>query len=218
MAIAYDASSNGAWSSGTSYSWTHTPSGTPAGVVVSYGQEGTTQDIVTGITYGGVAMARINRATANDNSDLYFLGSSIPTGAQTVVVNLSTGSPNGSMSSAAVTVTAGAGKNTQLAGTGSGVVNGGNNPSVTITGISGASYGFGTSIGSVIQTAGSGQTSRKTLTVSTKKFDTESSTSQTASGNLTIAYTVTGGNDAFVAMAIEEVAAPVAKGNFLMFM
>lgn len=68
---------------------THTPNDTPAGVVVTIVHSQSALDIVTGVTYGGVAMTRIATAqTPNDDgqSYLYFLGSGIPTGAQTVSV------------------------------------------------------------------------------------------------------------------------------------
>ena len=94
MAIAYDAHSNS--SQGTStLSWTHTPSGTPKGVwvyVLQYNDGETDQ--VTGVTYGGVSMTEtadspllINR-TEDYGVYSYFLGSSVPTGAQTVVVSV----------------------------------------------------------------------------------------------------------------------------------
>lgn len=58
-------------------------------VVVVVGRSAT--DKVVGVTYGGVAMTRITDAVESGGGDdgraaLFFLGGSIPTGAQTVVV------------------------------------------------------------------------------------------------------------------------------------
>jgi hypothetical protein len=76
--------------------WTHTPAGTPRGVWVGITQADTTTDNITGVTYGGVAMTRIpTNGYAVDNAIevgaayQYFLGTGIPTGAQTVSVSYS---------------------------------------------------------------------------------------------------------------------------------
>lgn len=95
MTIAYDAVSNPTPGTGA-LSWTHTPVGTPAGIIVLISQN-TGNDLVTGVTYGGVAMAEVTgspnaKATAEDGIVYgYFLGSSIPTGAQTVAVTVTGG-------------------------------------------------------------------------------------------------------------------------------
>ena len=89
MAIAHDASNAGATGTGT-LSWTHTPSGTPRGVWVGIGQNQASGDQVTSVTYGGVAMTRVGIVlgafTETMTTYAYFLGESIPTGAQTVEV------------------------------------------------------------------------------------------------------------------------------------
>jgi hypothetical protein len=113
VAIAHDAVSNVAAGTGN-LSWTHTPTGTPRGVVVLIGQSLGITDEVTGVTYGGVAMTEIalspliHDATsgATDDGVLYgyWLGASVPTGAQTVAVTVNgTGS---SKRAVAATVTA----------------------------------------------------------------------------------------------------------------
>jgi len=72
--------------------WTHTPAGTPKGIVVAicHGTEST--DLVSTVTYGGVSMARVRSDAATSTEPgrtyLYFLGASIPTGNQTVSVDL----------------------------------------------------------------------------------------------------------------------------------
>lgn len=93
MAVGYDATSVATQGTGN-LSFTHTPSGTPRGVVVLVSQGGTITDEVSGVTYGGVAMARIQFVTRT-SADIpeavyiYFLGAGVPTGAQTVVVTVS---------------------------------------------------------------------------------------------------------------------------------
>lgn len=101
MTIAYDAVSDGYTSPIIPYtagnqSWTHTPVGTPRGILVfiAQGFEAAT-DVITGVTYGGVAMTRVAVTTTAPTDPVrsyaYFLGSSIPTGAQTVAVTASSG-------------------------------------------------------------------------------------------------------------------------------
>mgnify|MGYP007030112427 CR=1 FL=1 len=75
-----------------SFSWTHTPVQTPRGVLVFVNTIGSS-DLSTSVTYGGVSMNRVSGSTATDSAGepgtvtAWFLGSGIPTGAQTVTVN-----------------------------------------------------------------------------------------------------------------------------------
>lgn len=98
MAVAHDtyvASGN----STTTITQAVTPTGTPRGVKVYVSQISATDDQVTGVTYGGVAMTRVpthgfvSHTTAGDTGATYayFLGSSIPTGTQNVVVSVTAG-------------------------------------------------------------------------------------------------------------------------------
>lgn len=94
MAVAFDAASDSAeFVSGTPATWTHTPVGTPRGVIVYITQADGTNDVFSGVTYGGVAMTRIpDNGRAVDTAIeigavyAYFLGTGIPTGAQTVSI------------------------------------------------------------------------------------------------------------------------------------
>lgn len=76
-----------------SFSWTHTPTGTPAGVIIFVFNANNTGDDATSVTYGGVTVPAVTGGMAADTATepgrcrAFFLGSSIPTGAQTVVVN-----------------------------------------------------------------------------------------------------------------------------------
>ncbi len=92
MAIAFDAftSSNG----GTGdYSFSHTPVGTPKGVIVEVVVNGLV-GTVSGVTYGGTAMTEVaNSPASNTTGELggchcFFLGSGITAGAQTVAVDM----------------------------------------------------------------------------------------------------------------------------------
>lgn len=93
-AIAHDAHSASSVGTGN-LSWTHTPSGTPEGVVVMIAQYGLadTTDQVSGVTYGGENMTRLEAEELIDPADwgfvyIYFLDNP-PTGAQTVEVTVS---------------------------------------------------------------------------------------------------------------------------------
>lgn len=93
MALAHDAQSFLDFTSSNSF--THTPVGTPRAVMVSIAVSTLSTDNVSGVTYGGVTMHRVNTAvdTATEPARVYqyFLGSNIPTGAQTVAVTVASG-------------------------------------------------------------------------------------------------------------------------------
>lgn len=96
-AVAHDAASEshtgttGA-ASVASFTWTHTPVGTPRGVLVFVYTISATST-VTSVTYGGVAMTQVSGGAAVDAAgepgrvDTFFLGTGILTGARPVVVN-----------------------------------------------------------------------------------------------------------------------------------
>lgn len=123
MAVAFDAASEshsgttGA-SSVASFSWTHTPVGTPKGVLVFVYTAASTSDIITGVTYGGVSMSAVTGGRAVDSAGetgsvkAYFLGSGISTGAQTVEVTRT----NDSTVTYACAYTVTAGANTSYTG------------------------------------------------------------------------------------------------------
>lgn len=90
MAVARDAVTESAtFTADTTF--THTPVGTPKGVLVYIAQNGSATDQVDSVTYGGVALTRVQLAvdatTEPMASYAYFVGSGIPTGAQTVAIN-----------------------------------------------------------------------------------------------------------------------------------
>jgi hypothetical protein len=91
MAVAFDAHTG---ATSISPSFTHTPVGTPRAVIVFIRDTSGSADQVSGVTYGGVAMSEISGSPniPNDSGTdshflhAFFLGSGIPTGAQTVAV------------------------------------------------------------------------------------------------------------------------------------
>lgn len=91
MTIAFDATSGSAAliNTATTTNWTHTPAGVPRAVVVLIPQ-GINTDQVSAVTYGGVALSRVRfnarAVTETCGVYIYFLGVSIPTGAQTMAV------------------------------------------------------------------------------------------------------------------------------------
>jgi hypothetical protein len=92
MTVAHDAfSERSAFTTLTTAEFQHVPVGTPRGVAVYIVQSGSSADQISGITYGGVAMTRVADAqdtvTENAFTYAYFLGASIPTGAQTVSIS-----------------------------------------------------------------------------------------------------------------------------------
>lgn len=98
MTVAHDASSDSHTStnssvSQTSFSWTHTPVGTPRAVRIHVFQLNTAASSITGVSYGGVACSLVSGGTASDTAtepgrvEVWELNTGIPTGAQTVVVS-----------------------------------------------------------------------------------------------------------------------------------
>ena len=117
MAVAHSAASeshtgcNGSTDE-ASFSWTHVQSGTPQGVLVFVHTINNANNTVISVTYGGLALTRVAGAVAIDTAgepgrtDMFFLGSGLGTGNQTIRVNRI---DNGRiMYASAATVTAGA--------------------------------------------------------------------------------------------------------------
>lgn len=132
MAVAHDAVSSFGSAPTNDPSWTHTPSGTPRGVVVLVLQDGGTLETVS-CTYGGVAMTArtaVDGSAASEPGWIYpfVLLSSVPTGAQTVAVTDSGAQPK---SGSAFTVTASA--DTEVADEDQLVSSSQDDPSVTLT-------------------------------------------------------------------------------------
>lgn len=102
MTIAFDAWSHSGAESDTNLSWTHTPAGTPRGVYVGVVQANGNQVNATAVTYGGSSLTQLANSpwTVNASGQAqdaaiswWFLGSSVPTGAQTVSVTVGATDP-----------------------------------------------------------------------------------------------------------------------------
>src|SRR5690349_10234852 len=114
MAVAFDASSEAhtgttGSASEASFTWNHTPVGTPRHVLVFVWTNADESDI-TSVTNGGTALTAVSGGEAADTTgepgrcSAYELGSSIPTGVQAVVVNRTNNATV--MSAVAITSTA----------------------------------------------------------------------------------------------------------------
>lgn len=92
MTIAFNVQSAGSGST-SPITVSHASTGTARGALV-FITSNTTTDYVTGVTYGGVTMSEVDGSPYTDATipgivHCYFLGSSVPTGTQDVVVTLS---------------------------------------------------------------------------------------------------------------------------------
>lgn len=218
MSVALDAVTKQASNfSSADSNFTHTPSGTPRGVLLFITTMTGSADEIdsTDVTYGGVAMSLVGTYadTAGEPCRVhaYFLGSGIPTGAQTVHMGVTAGATL-SKRGYCITLTAAADTAVEDENGTSGDID---DPSVALT--TGASTE--TWVAALIMsglaaptsiTAGSGFTKNATLehdhgancsTVET--IDTND-----AGGGLTVGFTTTAADDvAMIAVAIKEVGA-----------
>lgn len=125
MAVQFLAASESALStSGTSFNWSHTAGGTPRGVLV-FTFVFANADDVTAVSYGASSMTavsggRANTANATTPGDCkaWFLGTSVPTGNQTITVTRN----NNANSIIAVGVTLGSDTSNDLEVNTSGIV------------------------------------------------------------------------------------------------
>jgi hypothetical protein len=122
MAVGFDASSEShtgttGSTSEASFNWTHTPSGSPSGVLV-FTFVNANADDATAVSYGSSSLTAVSGGRAVDTAGepreckAWFLGSSVPTGAQTVTITRNNNA--NVMYAVAITVTAGAGKDTAV--------------------------------------------------------------------------------------------------------
>ncbi len=94
MAVSYDAVSEATPNqNAATLTWSHTPSGTPSGILV-FTFVNANADDATSVSYGSASMTAVSGGRANSanatfpgDCKAWFLGSSVPTGTQTVTVN-----------------------------------------------------------------------------------------------------------------------------------
>lgn len=126
MAVAFDASSESHTGttgsvSQASFNWTHTPVGTPRGVLVFTFSTFSSNDNATAVSYGASSMTAVSGGRAVSTGGTYigdvkawFLGASVPTGAQTVTITRTNNTDE--MYAVAMTVTAAADTSVHTAG------------------------------------------------------------------------------------------------------
>ena len=98
MAVAHSAASEShtgttGSASQAAFTWTHTQTGTPRGILVFVYTFNSNTALVTSVTYGAATLTAVTGGTANDTAtepgriDTYFLGSGLAAGNQTITVN-----------------------------------------------------------------------------------------------------------------------------------
>lgn len=212
MAVAHDAvTESSTWTTTPDpFTFDHTPAGTPAGVGVFIASDGSSDQIDGTVSYGGVAMTRVGYcfdATGETGASwLYYLGSGVPTGTQTVSIS-HTASADTKWS---VCFTVTASTDTEIGS----VANSTQDESAPLTNPiiqkgeqTGLAY-FGLYHGALLSnlTLVSGMTDLNTeheLASACFRFDRETSVS---SGPVTIGYTQGSGDDiAFIGVNVKEV-------------
>lgn len=210
MAVAFDVRTRSTGGSNSfdngPITFSHTPVGTPRGVVVLIGMEAGV-DQITSVTYGGVTMARLRndvRTTAEAGQVYsYFLGSGIPTGVQNVTVNATAASNDW----AAVCWTFTAAANTVAISNGAVAVSASTNPSLSITPTAQAAivYALWSGLAATIITAQAGSTHQfgNDLGADVVMF---SDKTVGAGGATTMGYTAASDVWAHTAVAVQEAA------------
>lgn len=223
MAVAFDAATEPAtFTTTTPYTFSHTPTGTPAGILLEIDHGDVATDLIDGaVTYGGVAMVRVGHAvdTATKPGGVYnyFLGEGIPSGTQTVSIS-HTGSADVKHCTVA-SVTAAA--DTEIGSAGA-INENASNPRLTMfkAGVGGMAfstlYSGSNSIGDQTPVAGTTPVSDHDFGNFTSHFDRETTTSAT---DFVIGYGGAGTDTAFVAVTIQEQQAGLyVKGSVAPFL
>jgi hypothetical protein len=127
------------------FSWGHVGTTQMRGGIVHVAIEGTTTDVVSGVTWDGIAMTFVGREVRSTGEigqvESYFLGSGLTTGtAPTITVTVSSGTHLKAGFATSLT-TSGKERDLQLAGTFCTMTGSAADPTCTVTGITGASFG-----------------------------------------------------------------------------
>ena len=218
MTVAFDAVTSNNTAGDVTFA--HTPVGTPRGVLYLCMQNSSADQIVS-VTYGGVTMSEIGLSpllgTAGDEPKTvygYFLGASIPTGAQNVVVDTSSTSAK---RHAVITMTAAGDTTVDATQTLDTVIQ---NPSLTLGTTAATDTFVVAAFGSGIDNApditpGAAYTEVYENDVGTWVAAVQRRTSNPAGGNVTVDWTTTSSDDAYVlAVAVKEAGAPPAGASF----
>lgn len=215
MAVAFDAQTISAQFNNTPFTFNHTPAGTPRGVTVGidfFVGTGT----ASAVTYGGVAMTQVisvqsgNALGENGRAEIWFLGTGIPTGVQTVSI---THNGSGIINKAScVTVTAAADTEIGDSDSVTGVVD---DPSLTSTSsVTALRHGvIYTGVGDISGvTAGAGLTAIGFTTNGnrTSRHDRQTTPS---SGGFTFGYTTVSTDEVALAVVAVQEATPPTSGT-----
>lgn len=220
MTVARDAVLESAGFTTTSpHTFVFTPVGTPRAIVVGIVHGSVSTDLITAVTYGGVAMTRVptngfaqDTLTEPGATYLYSLGASIPTGAQTVSITHSgSADPKTAYCASATAAT-----DTEIGASGK-VQEDAANPSVALdTGAnSSLRYAIGYS-GVAAPASVVALTGMETLGTTTQhdfgswigSFGQQTTAS---TGSFTIGFTIVSDDVAMCAVAIQEISAAVTK-------
>lgn len=98
-AIAFDAATAGGSTTATSFSYSHTCTGSNGYLLVGVTGDLTPSDVITGVTYAGIAMTLINKVTGSGSvRSTYLFGLAAPaTGSHSVVISASASTFIGSL-------------------------------------------------------------------------------------------------------------------------
>jgi len=210
MAVAHDAATESStWTTTPDpFTFAHTPTGTPRGVLVLIVHQQSSDEIDGVVSYGGLAMARIVTAadTAGEESRsyAYFLGEGVPAGVQTVsIAHASTASAT----KKAVCITVTAAGDTEIGASGVDQENQAN-PAVVLDTTTESSLRYCCIFSGLPEptdlTMLSGMTAVHDLDRGTN-VDRQDRQTSAASGSFTIGYTSASDDVAMVAVAIQEI-------------
>lgn len=211
MTVAFDAQS-ALNTFTTTNSFTHTPVGTPKGILVLIAEAVGVTDVISTVTYGGVGLTQIQYLAGTGFAEpggayIFFLGGpGIPTGAQTVAITVTSGTTVKVAWCVSVTAlqpttsvsASGTVGNTSLA-----------NPSITL-GTGGSFAGFCAAVLFSGQNAPASITAGAnfTLLTATTDFGNQSAVAERANGltgaNVVAAFTATADDVVMAAIALTE--------------
>jgi len=216
MTVAHDAHTKSAtWTTTPDpFTFDHTPSGTPRGVIVeiTVNADAGADKIDGVVSYGSVAMARVATGFASDTAGepgsayIYYLGSGIPTGIQPVSINYNP-SPGGTKQAVCITVTAAADTTEATSNKISGDAA---NPQIALD------SGADSALRYFVINSGLPNVTDLTLVASMSTVDSTDHGARVtrfdrqttaASGSVTVGYTSASDDVAMIAIALKEVAA-----------
>ena len=214
-AITFDFASEGTGT--TTFTWSHAGGANIEGGIVACICEGCTADVFSGAKWGASAMTAVPSGQAIDGTgepgevEVYWIGSSVPSGTQTIECTVASGTDP----KHAIAIGVQAAGDVQLAGTACTVTADATDPSCTVSTITGARFGFAflfSGLNTEAATAGAGFTLGPSHDFGTKSTASEYETTQ-GTGNLTAAFTAAVDDVAMVGLALEQVTPDAVAGK-----